>query len=136
MGRVLWSTLFLAMACGNDDAQRTELVDVGAVCLRLQPTGVVRAEVTFRHCLTSCDTVRETSCAVTSREEGGRSVLVVESRGVLDTSDAQYCMGSCSELQVSCLSAEAHSPGTYTVQHGDDVGELTLGTQPTCLFAE
>jgi hypothetical protein len=136
MGRVLWSTLFMAMACGNDDTQRTELVDVGAVCLRLQPTGVVRVEVTFRHCLTSCDTVRETSCTVKSREEGGRSALVVESRGSLDTSDASYCTASCGELRVSCLSAEEHAPGTYTVQHGDDVGELTLGNQPACLFAE
>lgn len=135
MGRVLWSTLLLAMACGNDESQRTELVNEGEVCLRLQPSGIVRADVTFRHCLTSCEIVRETSCAVAPGEDGG-PVVVVESRGVVDAENASFCGATCRDLNVSCLSERELAPGTYTVQHGGEVGELTLGTQPTCLFSE
>ncbi len=131
MGRVLPVVLFL-VACGGGEKERLELPDEGLVCLRLQSDGTVKADVQFRHCLTSCDVAKPATCAI--GKDGGS--LVVTGRGVVETTGASVCTTDCGVLSASCASTETFAPGVYEVQRGQASTELTLGSQTSCVFGE
>lgn len=134
MGRVMVTLLVGVIACGGSDGERRELVNVGEVCLRLQPTGMVQVTVTFPGCLNSCDIAQPTSCSVTKADEEGQAVLSVESFGAVQTTGAKVCSAACGRLTADCASVESFAPGTYTVRHGADEASLSLGSQQQCLF--
>lgn len=137
MGRALMIALVWLAACGGDDKQRRELVDDGKVCLRLQASGTVLADVAFHDCLNSCDVAQPASCSISKEEgEGDSLVLRVESHGVVETTGASICSADCGKLRAACTSTDTFAPGRYFVVHGDDTAELILGAQSQCFFGE
>jgi hypothetical protein len=137
MERALWVALVWLTACGGGEKQRRELVDDGQVCVRLEPSGAVHADVLFRDCLTSCDVAQPASCSVTKQVgEDGADVVLVASHGVVETTGASVCTTTCGQLTASCVSTELFAPGMHTVRHGLDQGEVTLGSQARCVFAD
>jgi hypothetical protein len=137
MGRELAIALIWLAACGGGDPQRSELVDDGEVCLRLQASGTLQVDVVFHHCLNSCDIAQPVSCNVSKEEtDGGPVVVRVASRGAVETTGASVCSPDCGKLRAACTSTDTFAPGKHSVVHGEDTAEILLGAHQQCLFRE
>jgi hypothetical protein len=130
---ITWRLLILlasAAACSSRPHVRTDFDDTGKVCLRLHGSKL-EVQVDFPTCLSSsCDRALETSCKV----DVTGSALTLTSHGASETTGATECTDDCGTLSATCSSGGAVPPGTYTLTHGKDSTQVTLGDQQTCVF--
>jgi hypothetical protein len=120
-----------SLACSTE----TTFTDVGSVCVSGTPGGSHNVEVDFHECLSSsCDTVVESSCAVT--QDG--NTLTITATAIVERKNGA-CTEDCGQLAAEC-ETDPLPAGNYQVVYGEVQGTLTVPPinpdEPTCFSQE